>query len=223
MARARRKSDAVASFANRVESLPQIERTWEADFRALPQSLMQSETLYLGLVVNAGDGLLLAHSQVEGRPKPGDLATLLNSAMQQPLTGKAHRPNRLNVRGHRQWQQLFPALEGLGVQVSVCHELKNVKATYECHLKQLRETSRSKMTQPNKQQKGVEKLFPSIAKWVQGWGHIEIGDQEGFGFTVRAIDYGGLVFEDDRAETLAEAMAVLDQGLAEYFEREGIE
>ena len=33
--------------------------------------------------------------------------------------------------------------------------------------------------------------------------HIEIGDQEGFGFTVRALDYGGVVFEDDKPRTLA--------------------
>ena len=54
-----------------------------------------------------------------------------------------------------------------------------------------------------------------------GYGHIEIGDQEGFGSIVRAIDYGGVVFEDDKAVTLAGAMAVLAKGLAEYLEREG--
>jgi hypothetical protein len=31
------------------------------------------------------------------------------------------------------------------------------------------------------------------------WGHIEIGDQEAFGFVDRVLDYGGLVFEDDKA------------------------
>jgi hypothetical protein len=40
---------------------------------------------------------------------------------------------------------------------------------------------------------------------------------------VRAPDYGGLVFEDDQAGTLAEAPAALEKGLAEYFEREEIE
>ena len=44
-----------------------------------------------------------------------------------------------------------------------------------------------------------------------------------FGFVVRALDYGGLVFEDDKPDTLAEAMAALEKGLTEYFEREGIE
>ena len=44
-----------------------------------------------------------------------------------------------------------------------------------------------------------------------------------FGFVVRALGYGVLVFEDDKPDTLAEALASLEKGLAEYFEREGIE
>jgi hypothetical protein len=66
-------------------------------------------------------------------------------------------------------------------------------------------------------------MYPTIAKWVQGYGHIEIGDQDGFGFIVRAIDYGGMSFEDDKPRTLAEAMASLERGLARHFEEERIE
>ena len=69
----------------------------------------------------------------------------------------------------------------------------------------------------------VIEQFPAIAKWVQGYGRIEVGDQEGVGFMVRALDSGGLVFEDTKAETLAEAMAVLEKGLAKWFKGEGIE
>jgi hypothetical protein len=58
---------------------------------------------------------------------------------------------------------------------------------------------------------------------VQGYGHFEIGDQEGFGFIVRALDYGGLVFEDNKAETLAEALVALEKGLAKWFREQGIE
>ena len=43
------------------------------------------------------------------------------------------------------------------------------------------------------------------------------------GFVVRALDYGGLAFEDDRLSTLTEAMAALEKGVAEYFKREGID
>jgi hypothetical protein len=79
------------------------------------------------------------------------------------------------------------------------------------------------MVKPTAKQQNIEKLFPAIAQWVRGYGHIEIGDQEMFGFVARALDYGGLTFEDDRPDTLAEAMAALEKGLTEYFEREGIE
>jgi hypothetical protein len=54
-------------------------------------------------------------------------------------------------------------------------------------------------------------------------GQVEIGDQEMFGFVARALDYGGLTFEDDKPDTLAEALAALEKGLAEYFQREGVE
>ena len=40
---------------------------------------------------------------------------------------------------------------------------------------------------------------------------------------VRALDYGGLAFEDDRPDTLAEALAALEKGLTTWFEEQGIE
>ena len=42
------------------------------------------------------------------------------------------------------------------------------------------------------------------------------------GFVVRALDYGGLVFEDDKPRTLAEAMAALEIGLRQWFKEQGI-
>ena len=66
-------------------------------------------------------------------------------------------------------------------------------------------------------------MFPAIARYLNGYGYIEIGDQESFGFVVRAIGYGGTDFEDDRPETFAEAMAVLEAGLARWFEEQGVE
>jgi hypothetical protein len=78
------------------------------------------------------------------------------------------------------------------------------------------------MTRPTKEQAKVELMFPAIAKYVSGYGYIEIGDQESFGFVVRAMGYGGLDFEDDKVDTLAEAMAVLEAGLTKWFEEQGI-
>lgn len=203
--------------------LRQEDRTWEADFRALPKPMTQTETHYLGLVVSKEGGSVLAHSQVEGRPEASDLAALLTDAMRRPLTGAAHRPRRLHVRGHRQWRELFPPLQQLGVEVSEQRGLPQVKAAYEDHLRRVRGEGRVGMVRPTGPQAAVEQAFPAVAKWVRGYGHIEVGDQEGFGFVVRALDYGGQVFEDDKADTLAEALAALEKGLAEYFEREGIE
>lgn len=84
----------------RLKRLRQEDDTWEADFRALPKPITQSETHYLGLVVAQPDGSLLADSHVEGRSSVNDLATLLAHAMRRPLTGKAYRPRRIHVRGH---------------------------------------------------------------------------------------------------------------------------
>ncbi|WP_373652943.1 MULTISPECIES: DUF6930 domain-containing protein [unclassified Schlesneria] len=223
MAKARKKLDAGTILDQGIQSLGQVDQTWEIDVRALPESLSQSETQYLGLVVNKDDGSLLVQSQVEGRPKVGDLSALLTVAMLRPLVGKGRCPRRLHVRGHRQWQELIPPLEELGIQVSVRKELPKAKTAFQRELERIREARRSEMVRPSKQQAIVENLFPAIANWVQGCGHIEIGDQESYGFTVRAIDDGGVVFEDDKAETLAEAMATLEQGLANYFEQEEIE
>jgi len=66
-------------------------------------------------------------------------------------------------------------------------------------------------------------MFPAIALWINGgYGHIEIGDQEGFGFVARALDYGGLVVEDDKPNTLVEGMAALEKALAQWFRDERI-
>jgi hypothetical protein len=61
-----------------------------------------------------------------------------------------------------------------------------------------------------------------LVQWVRD-GHIEIGDQEGFGFVAMALDYGGVVYEDDGPRTLAEALAALEKGLRKWFAEEGIE
>jgi hypothetical protein len=212
----------VAFAKTYLKRLRQEEDTWEADFQALPKPVTQSRMDYRGMAV-AQDGSLLAESLVGGRPTVNHMATLLAHAMRRPLTGQAHRPRRIHVRGHPQWKELFPLLTELGVEIAVRRELPGAQHAYQSYLKQQREAHRAGMMKPTGVQAAVEKSFPATAKWVNGYGHIEIGDQEGFGFIVRAIDYGGVVFEDDKPDTLAEAMAALEQGLAGYFEREAIE
>jgi len=68
----------------------------------------------------------------------------------------------------------------------------------------------------------VENSYPAVAQWVQGCGWIGTGDQEGLGFTVRALDCGGVVFEDTECRSLTEAMASLESGLAVAMKELGI-
>ena len=88
----------VAFVKSRLKRLPQDDDTWEADFEALPQPIMQSETHYIGMVVTKKGGTLLADLTVHGRPTVNDLATLLANAMKRPLTGDAHRPKLIRLR-----------------------------------------------------------------------------------------------------------------------------
>jgi hypothetical protein len=104
----------------------------------------------------------------------------------------------------------------------VRRELPKVKAAHEDRQREMQEARRAKMVRPTDEQAQVEKLFPAIAQWVRD-GHIEIGDQEGFGFVALALDYGGGVYEDDRPRTLAEAMAALEKGLEKWFEDQGLD
>jgi hypothetical protein len=206
-----------------LKRLRQEDDTWEADFRALPKPMTQTSTHYLGMVVGQPHGSYLSEMEVEGRPSVNDLATLLANAMNRPLTERAHRPRRILVRKNPRWKELFPHLEEIGIEVVAQNDLPTLNSVFERCLQDMKEARSARKLKPSAEQGGVEKLFPAIAQWVRGYGHIEIGDQEGFGFIVRALDYGGLVFEEDKPDTLAEAMAALERGLAEYFEREGID
>lgn len=210
----------VAFVKSRLKRLPQCDETWEADFQTLPQPIMQTETHYLGMVVTENDGSLLSDLLVHGRPSVNDLATLLAHAMRRPLEGAARRPKLVRLRGHRQWRELSPVLEELGIEVSVERKFPCIKEAFREHVKRLRETQRAEMIKPTSTQANVELMFPAIAKYVRGYGYVEIGDQESFGFVVRAMGYGGLDFEDDTPDTLAEAMTILEAGLARWFEEQ---
>jgi hypothetical protein len=142
--------------------------------------------------------------------------------MRRPREGDARRPKLVRLRGHHQWRELFPVLEELGVEVSVERKLPGIEKAYRDHLRQVREEKKSGMVKPSHEQAKVETMFPAVARYVGGYGYVEIGDQEGFGFVVRALDYGGQVFEDNKPATLAEAMAALEMGLARWFKEKGI-
>lgn len=213
-----------ASFVKtQLKQLKQANDTWEGDFRALPKSKGEQETHYLGLVVALPSGNPLVSMLVEYTPNVNDLADLLADAMRRPMTDSAHRPRQILLRGNSRWEELFPHLKQLGIEVSIQNELPNVEEVYEDFLRQMRRAKSSPLILYTPTPTDVHKDYPAIAMWVQCYGHIEIGDQESFGFIVRALDYGGLVFEDDKPCTLAEAMAALEGGLMKWFQKEGIE
>jgi len=212
----------VAFVKSRLKALPQDNGTWEADFQALPKPIDQSVTHYMGMVVSGEEGSLLADLRVHGRPSVNDLATLLANAMRRPLDGNARRPRLVRLRGHHQWRELFPTLKELDIEVSVERKLPGIERAFRDHLRRLRDEKKAGMVGPTLAQSKVEAIFPAIARYVGGYGYIEIGDQESFGFVVRAIGYGGMDFEDERPDTLAEAMVVMEAGLARWFEEQGV-
>jgi len=213
----------VAFVKSRLARLSTCEESWEADFRALPQLISQTQTHYLGMVVAKKGGRLLADMTVHGKPTVNDLATLLANAMRRPLDANARRPKVIHLKANPRWRELVPVLGELGIGVAVGKKLPKIDTTVPILLEELRLIQRARMTHPDAEQAKVETIFPSIARYVRGYGYVEVGEQESFGFVVRAIGYGGLDFEDDSPETLAEAMAVLEAGLARWFEDQGIE
>jgi hypothetical protein len=111
---------------------------------------------------------------------------------------------------------VFGMISHLGVRI-VYNDLNS--PTGERAVAQRKSSPRSRQPRPRKPQPTVDELFPAVAEWVHTTGWIEIGDQEGFGFIVRALDYGGLVFESQGPKTLGEALAALEQALADDLKR----
>jgi hypothetical protein len=214
-----------AFVKGRLKNLPQRDETWEADFYALPKPIEQTQTRYLGMVVTGEDGSLLADSQVHGRSSVNDLATLRAHAMRRPLDGDARRPKLVRLRGHHQWRGLFPHLDDIsvGVEVLVGQSFPGIERAYEAHLRRLRDEHRVGMVVPTAGQAKVEAMFPAIDRWVKEYGWIEIGVQELFGFVARALHEGGTQVEDDKPDTLAEAMAGLEKGLVRWFREQGVD
>ena len=65
--------------------------------------------------------------------------------------------------------------------------------------------------------------LPNIARWVQEYGWIEIGQDDMSQSFVRALDEGGLVWEgqEDYA-TLDAALQDLENGLAAWIREQGL-
>src|SRR5437763_6667567 len=131
-----------ASFVKtHLKQLPQEKETWEADFRPLPKPLEQPETHYLGLVVVLPKGDPLVYLPVEYTPTVNDLADLLADAMRRPLTGSPRRPEHMHFRANPRWEELFPHLKELGIEVTLYDDLPELEEGYLDFLREMRKAS----------------------------------------------------------------------------------
>ena len=199
-----------------LKRLPQVEETWEVAFRALPRPADQTDTHYLGLAVALPRADPLVYLPVEYTPTVNDLADLLADAMRRPLTGSARRPARIHFRANPRWDELFPHLKELGVEVTLRDDLPELEEVYLDFLREMRKASPRPVIMLSPRPADPGRQFPVLVQWVQESGWIEVGRKEA-GFVARALDDAGLVFENNSSSTLAEALAALEEGLAERF------
>jgi hypothetical protein len=205
-----------ASFVKtHVKRLPQVDETWEADFRALPRPPEQPEKHYLGLVVALPMGDPLVYLPVEYTPTVNDLADLLAEAMRRPLTGTDRRPEHIHMRSNPRWEELFPHLRELGIEVTLQDDLPELEEAYLDFCRELRHSNPGRLIMLSPRPPAFHERFPTLSSWVLKNGWIEVGQQEQSGFVARALDDGGVVFEDDGLDSLAEALVALEEGLAE--------
>ena len=99
--------------------LPLTEVEFDADFWFDTESSTKRQERWLGLVIGREFGDVLAMENVQlPPPTVNDLATLLASAMTRPPDyGDRQRPGIIHLRDRPQWQELFPHLQQLGIEV----------------------------------------------------------------------------------------------------------
>ena len=205
-----------AFVKTKIKRLPRENESWEADFRALPRPAGQTDTHYLGLVVALPKGDPLVYMPVEYTPTVNDLADLLADAMRRPLTGSARRPQHLHLRSNPRWEELFPHLKEIGVEISIQDDLPKLEIVHEDFLRQVRKAGSSLRIVYFPGPPPVAEQLPATSRWVRECGRIEVGRREA-SFVARALDDAGPVLENNGCDTLDEAMAALEEGLAEWF------
>lgn len=147
-------------------------------------------------------------------PTVNDLADLLAEAMRRPLTGSARRPQRMHFRGDPRWDELFPHLTELGVEVTLHDDLPELEVVRLDFCRQMRKAGSGHVILLSPLPADAGRQFPAVSAWVQECGWIEIGRRAGSGFVARAFDEAGLVFENSSSNTLEEALAALEEALA---------
>jgi hypothetical protein len=140
-------------------------------------------------------------------------ADLLADAMRRPLTGSARRAARIHFRDNPRWDELFPHLKELGIEVTLHDDLPELEEVCLDFLRQMRKASPVPIIMLSPRSASVDQQFPAIGAWVKESGWIEVGWRKEGGFVARALDDNGLVYENNISNTLAEAMAALEEGL----------
>ena len=66
------------------------------------------------------------------------------------------------------------------------------------------------------------KSYPTITRWIEEQGWIEIGSDEYSSSLVRALDPGGMVWESDsNLDSIDEALKELEKALKDWFKKNG--
>jgi hypothetical protein len=200
-----------------LKRLPRQEETWAVDFRALPKPAGQTDTHYLGLAVALPRGDPLVYLPVDYTPTVNDLADLLADAIRRPLTGSTRRPAHLRVRANPRWEELFPHLKELGIEVTLRDDLPELEEVHLDFLREMRKASPGPVILLSPRPADPGRQFPALSRWVQEGGWVEVGRRKEAGLVARALDDGGVAFENNSSTTLAEALAALEEALAGRF------
>lgn len=211
-----------AFVKSRLRRYLQEDDVWEVDFQPVPNE--KNVEFWLGMAVSQEVGVELSLEILNSPPTVNDLARLIAQAIQRPIVeGTRHRPVSLILRDDPQWQELLPHLRELGIEVECADTLPSWRQAAEDggieHARTMASLAAPSVTEDTM----LTAMFPTVAKWVRSGGWIEIGDQEGFGFVARALDWGGMAFEDTDSRTLDEAIAALEAGIATHVEEHGID
>jgi hypothetical protein len=94
--------------------LRQSRDVWETDF--MP-TRWGGRNVWQGLVINHDGCRALRERTVERPPNVNDMADLLSDAMLHPGDEEPRRPRTLRIRKRREWQELLPHLEKIGIRV----------------------------------------------------------------------------------------------------------
>jgi hypothetical protein len=126
------------------------------------------------------------------------------------------RPKKILLRDYPHWAELLPHLEQLGIEVSTAQELPLCEKEAAGLFKKEASGRRRPTNRPD-----IEAQYPNFAKWVNGYGWIEIGFHDWEGFQARALDEGGVIYEDAECDSFAAAMQALETGLEAWFKKQG--